>query len=223
VKITRRHFLLAAFAIATGFCLPLIAAAADAPFEKEILAFEKADKTAPPPRDAVLFVGSSTIRIWTTLAEDFPNAKVINRGFGGSQIADSVRYADRIIIPYHPRLIVLYAGDNDLAAGKTPQQVLRAFGELVDKVHAALPQTPIAFISIKPSIARIKLKAQIQEANQLIEDYAKQHKNVEYINIVPVMIDAEGNPKKELFRPDGLHMNRDGYKLWIPIIEPRLK
>ena len=213
----------AVFALFLALLLPTLLRAADAPFEKEIAAFERADKKAPPPKDGVLFVGSSTIRFWTTLTEDFPGLPVINRGFGGSQVADSVRYADRIIIPYHPRHIVLYAGDNDLAAGKSPQQVLKDFSELVDKVHAALPEVPIDFISIKPSLAREKLMPKMAEANKLVEAYAKSHKNVGYIDVVPVMVDSEGKPRKELFRPDGLHMNREGYKLWVPIIAARIQ
>jgi len=196
--------------------------AADAPFEKEIAAFEAADKKAPPPRDAVLFVGSSTIRMWTTLAEDFPKLTVINRGFGGSQIADSVRYADRIITPYHPSRIVVYAGDNDLAAGKTPQKVLADFRALVDKVRAAQAGVPVTFISIKPSIARWKLIEQIREANRLVAEYAKSQANVDFIDIGPPMLGADGKPRKELFRPDGLHMTRAGYELWAGIIGPQL-
>ena len=203
--------------------LPTALRAADAPFEKEIAAFEQADKKSTPPKNAILFVGSSTIRMWTTLSEDFPKLQVINRGFGGSQIADSVRYADRIIIPYHPRRVVLYAGDNDLNAGKSPQQVLKDFSELVEKIHSALPDVPVDFISIKPSLAREKLMPQMAEANKLVEEYAKSHKNVGYINIVPVMLDGEGKPRKELFRPDGLHMNREGYKLWAPIIAAKIQ
>jgi len=203
--------------------LPQILRAADAPFEKEIAAFEQADKKSPPPKDGILFVGSSTIRMWTTLSEDFPKLPVINRGFGGSQIADSLRYADRIIIPYHPRRIVLYAGDNDLNAGKSPQQVLADFSQLVEKIHAALPNVPIDFISIKPSLAREKLMPQMAEANKLVEDYARSHTNVGYINIVPVMLDDQGKPRKDLFRPDGLHMTPEGYKLWTPIISAKIQ
>ena len=161
--------------------------------------------------------------MWTTLAEDFPDVPVINRGFGGSQIEDSVRYADRIITPYHPRRVVFYAGDNDLAKGKSPEQVLKDFSELVDKVHGALPEAPIAFISIKPSLAREKLMPKMARANRLVEEYAKSHKNVEYIDIVPVMLDADGKPRKDIFRPDGLHMNREGYKLWTAVIGPKIK
>jgi len=201
------------------FCL----AATDAPFEKEIRAFEQADRDHAPPKDAVLFIGSSSIRLWDTLAKDFPDVPVINRGFGGSRIADSVRYADRIAIPYHPRKIVLYAGDNDIAAGKSPRQVLGDFQAFVDKVHAALPDVPIAFISIKPSIARWKLVDKIREANRLIVDYAKQAKHVEYIDIFTPALAPDGKPRKELFRDDGLHLNRKGYELWKSVIEPTLK
>jgi len=213
----------AAVAIVISVLIPSILRAADAPFEKEIVAFEQADKKSPPPKDGILFVGSSTIRMWTTLADEFPKLPVINRGFGGSQIADSVRYADRIIIPYHPRRVVLYAGDNDLNAGKSPQQVLKDFSELVDKIHTALPEVPVDFISIKPSLAREKLMPQMAEANKLVEDYARANKNVGYINIVPVMLDSQGKPRKELFRPDGLHMVREGYKLWAPIIAAKIQ
>lgn len=211
-----------AIAVIAALLLQRASRGADAPFEKEIAAFEAADRKAPPPRDAVLFVGSSTIRMWTTLAGDFPKLKVINRGFGGSQIADSVRYADRIITPYHPSRVVLYAGDNDLAAGKTPQQVLADFKALVEKVRVAQGDVPVTFISIKPSIARWKLIDQIREANRLVETYARSQKGVDFIDISPAMLGADGKPRPELFRPDGLHMTRAGYEAWTKIISPRL-
>lgn len=197
--------------------------AADAPFEKEIAAFEAADQTQPPPKDAVLFIGSSTFRIWKSLPADFPGLAVINRGFGGSQIADSTRYADRIVVPYHPRRIVMYAGDNDLAAGKTAEQVLEEFKDFVTKVRASLPDVPISYISIKPSIARWKLIERIKQANSLIGQFATSEKNIDFIDIFPVMLGNDGKPRKELFRPDGLHMNADGYALWIPILRPRIE
>jgi len=127
----------------------LAAEPAASPWEKEIRAFEAKDQQQPPPGGAVLFVGSSSIRLWK-LDESFPDVKTINRGFGGSHLADSVAFAERIVIPYRPKLIVLYAGDNDLAAGKTPERVLADFKQFVAKVEAALPETRIAFISIKP-------------------------------------------------------------------------
>jgi lysophospholipase L1-like esterase len=207
------------------FALLLISAtrAADAPFAKEIRAFETADQKQPPPKDAVLFIGSSTIRFWKSLPSDFPDLKVINRGFGGSQISDSIRYADRIAIPYHPSHIVMYAGDNDLAAGKSPQQVLEDFQTFVKKIHASLPDVPITFISIKPSIARWKLIGKIREANALIEQYAKATKHVDFVDIGPALLGPDGKPRKELFRPDGLHMSPKGYAIVVALLKPRLE
>ena len=195
-------------------------AAAAAPFEKEIRAFEAADKDHPPPNNAVLFIGSSSIRLWDTLAKDFPDVPVINRGFGGSQVADSVRYADRIAIPYRPRMIVMYAGDNDIAAGKSPAQVRDDFRAFVEMVHAALPDVPVVYLSIKPSLARWKLVEPIKEANRLIEEYAKQTKHVKYVDVFTPMLTKEGTPRKELFREDGLHLNRKGYELLASILTP---
>ena len=197
--------------------------AAEGKYEGEIKAFEAADRKQPPPKDAVLFIGSSTFRIWKTMPKDFEGITLINRGFGGSQIDDSTRYADRIVIPYHPRRIVMYAGDNDLAARKTPQQVLAEFQEFVKKVRSALPDVPISYISIKPSIARWNLIDQIREANHLIEEYAKSEKNIDFIDTFPVMLGPDGKPRKELFRADGLHMDAAGYALWIPIIRKRIE
>lgn len=197
-------------------------AAAEAPFEKEIRSFEAADKDHSPPKNAVLFIGSSSIRLWDTLAKDFPDVPVINRGFGGSQVADSVRYADRIAIPYRPRMIVMYAGDNDIAAGKSPGRVRDDFREFVEKVRGPLPDVPLLYIAIKPSLARWKLVDQIKEANRLISEYATETKGVEYIDVFTPMLTAEGTPRKELFRDDGLHMNRKGYELWTAILRKRI-
>jgi lysophospholipase L1-like esterase len=196
--------------------------AASEPFEKEIEAFEAADKTQPPPRDAVLFIGSSTFRYWKSLPEDFPGIAVINRGFGGSQIADATRYADRIAIPYHPRHVVMYAGDNDIAAGKKPLEVLDEFQQFVKKMRSGLPDVPISYVSIKPSIARWKLIDRIKDANALIEQYTHGEKNVDFINVFPLLLGPDGKPRPELFRPDGLHMNSKGYALWIPVLTARL-
>ncbi len=196
------------------------------PYEKEILAFETADHREAPPTGAVLFLGSSSIRKWTTVARDFPNEKVINRGFGGSKIADSVRYADRIAIPYRPRQIIFYAGDNDIASGVTPEKVLENFKALVNKIHEKLPDTRIDFISIKPSLARWKLIDKIKEANRLVEAWCKEGEaagqKVGYIDVFGAMLGEDGKPKPELFVDDGLHMNRKGYEIWIGIVGPRI-
>lgn len=210
--------LIAGLLVAALICRSLEADEAASPFEKEIRAFEEHDRRQPPPADAVLFIGSSSIRLWTTLSEDFPDLPVINRGFGGSQIADSTRYADRIVIPYHPRRIVMYAGDNDIAAGKRPGQVLDDFAVFVQKVRTALPDVPIDFISIKPSLLRWKLVDQIREANRLVERHTRQEKNLGYIDVFSPMLSADGKPRRELFRDDGLHLNRQGYALWAMVI-----
>lgn len=196
--------------------------AAQPPFENEIKAFEAADRKQPPPRDAVLFIGSSTIRIWKSLPKDFPELTVINRGFGGSQIDDSTRYADRIAIPYHPSRIVMYAGDNDLAAGKSPDQVLEEFQAFVAKIRLALPDEPITFISIKPSIARWKIIDKIKKANSLIKQYAEGEKNIDFVDIFPALLGSDGKPQPELFRADGLHMSAKGYAIVVSILKPRL-
>jgi len=192
-------------------------------WESEIKAIEAADKTNPPPHGAVLFIGSSSIRLWKTLAEDFQEYKVINRGFGGSHIIDSVAFADRIAIPYKPRMILLYAGDNDIAAGKSPEQVLADFKAFTRKVRPRLSETKVAFISIKPSPSRWEFAEKIKAANRLIEDFCRQDERLIYIDVFNPMLGADGKPRPELFVEDMLHLNRKGYALWTAMIRPRLK
>src|ERR1051325_10915461 len=138
------------------------------PWEADIAKFTQADATNPPPRDAVLFIGSSSIVKWTTLATDFPDVKVINRGFGGSHLSDSVHFADRIAIPYQPRIVVLYAGDNDLWAGKTPERVLKDYRYFAAKIHTGVPKARLIYIAIKPSPSRWSIRDKIVRTNQLI-------------------------------------------------------
>lgn len=192
-------------------------------WESEIKAFESADKTNPPPPGAILFVGSSSIRLWKTLAQDFSEYNVINRGFGGSQIADSVAFADRIVIPCRPKAIVLYAGDNDLAAGKSPRQVFADFRAFAQKIQASLPETRIVFLCIKPSPSRWHLVEEIKTANRMIANYCRQKKRLIYIDIFKPMLGPDGKPRAELFLEDRLHMNSKGYALWTRIIKSRLQ
>jgi lysophospholipase L1-like esterase len=187
------------------------------PFAKDIDAFEEKDKTNPPPQNEIVFVGSSSIRFWKS-TEAFPDLKIINRGFGGSQMADSVRYAERIILPYKPRIVVVFAGGNDINAKKTPEQVLEDYKALVGKIHAALPKTKVYFISLYPNVARKSQDAQCQKVNQLIEDYSKSDPHLGYIETASKMRAADGGPRPELLRNDGLHMNDDGYKIWNEIV-----
>ena len=192
-------------------------------WETEIKRFEEADRQNPPPKGAVLFVGSSSIRLWQSLGKDFPGIKVINRGFGGSELADSTFYVDRIVIPYRPKMVVLYAGDNDLASGKTPQQVFEDYKAFVERVHQKLPATRIAFISIKPSPARASLLQSMKDANGMIKAYATRVRKLIYIDVFTPMLGKDGGPRPELFGPDRLHMNSEGYRLWKTVVAPSIR
>jgi len=191
-------------------------------WESSIARFEALDAKHPPPKEAILFIGSSSIVGWD-LAKSFPGLPVINRGFGGSHLADSVRYAERIVLPYRPKIVVLYAGDNDLAAGKSPEQVWEDYKAFVNKVHAALPQTKIIYIGIKPSIARWKLIDNIRKANRLIAETAAADQRLAFVDIEKPMLAPDGKPRQELFKADGLHLNQTGYKLWSDLLRPHLK
>lgn len=193
-----------------------------AKWEKDIAAFEAGDRLQAPPRQAILFLGSSSIRLWKTLAEDFPEWRVINRGFGGSQVADSLAYVDRLVLPYQPRQIVFYAGDNDLAAGKTPKQVAADFRAFVGKVRKALPQCRISYIAIKPSPSRWQLEKQGREANQRIARWMRGRKRLDFIDVWTPMLGADGRPRAELFVQDRLHLNAEGYRLWAGLVRPCL-
>jgi lysophospholipase L1-like esterase len=192
-------------------------------WETNIQKFEAADRQSPPPQNAVLFIGSSSIVNWKTLARDFPDVPTINRGFGGSQIADSTRFVDRIVVPYRPLRIVFYAGDNDIAAGKSPESVLADFAAFVTKVRAGLPDVPIVFISIKPSISRWKMHETMEKANRLIRDWAALQKDVTYVDVWTPMLGADGKPRPELLGPDRLHMTPAGYVLWKSILTPYVR
>ena len=228
--------IVAAFTLGPG-CSPAVSAQASvsalaplpagADAAAEMNAFLKADLKKLPPTGAVLFMGSSSIRLWDTLAQDFPEIPVINRGFGGSLIADNTLYINRIAVPYKPRIIVLYAGTNDLAYGnKNPQQVFQDFKDFATKIHAALPDTRIVYISINPSVARWKQEAEVLEANHLIEEFILETNSpaekLDFINSHSLLLTADGQPQPSLLRADGLHLNTAGYKVWASIVKPRI-
>jgi lysophospholipase L1-like esterase len=190
-------------------------------WEPRIRRFEARDAERMPPADGILFVGSSSIVGWK-LEECFPDLPVINRGFGGSQIADSVHFAPRIILPYRPKIIVLYAGDNDVASGKSPRRVLADYQQFVKTVHDALPNTRIVFIAIKPSLRRWQLVCTMREANELIRAVTQKDDRLGYVDVDKPMIGGDGKPRKELFKADGLHLNAEGYKLWTSLLLPHL-
>jgi hypothetical protein len=186
--------------------------------------FTTEDRANPPPTDAVVFVGSSSIVKWTSLARDFPEIKTIKRGFGGSELADSVFYADRIVIPYHPRTVVVYAGDNDLKAGKSPETVAADFKAFRTKVHAALPDTKIIFIGVKPSPSRWDIRDKAIKANALIAaDCATDRRRLALLDVWQPMLGPDGQPRPELYVADKLHMTPAGYAIWAPLLAPLLK
>jgi lysophospholipase L1-like esterase len=191
-------------------------------WETAIAAFEKKDREQPPPKESVLFVGSSSIRLWS-LAEFFPGQEFINRGFGGSEIADSNHFADRIILKHQPRTVVLYAGDNDIAKGKTATRVAADFRTFVQTVRAKLPKANVLFIAIKPSIKRWNLSETMQAANREIQSICDDDDRLSYIDIWKPMLGDDGRPRAELFAKDGLHLNSDGYKLWTAVLGPHLE
>jgi lysophospholipase L1-like esterase len=191
-------------------------------WEKEILAYEQADRASPPAKGGLLFIGSSTIRRWKTLAEDFPQHHVINRGFGGSQIVDSTHFAERIIFPYLPRMVLLRAGGNDIHAGKSPELVFSDFRAFVIKVQARLPDTQIAYISLSPSIARWAEKEKGDALNRMVREYAQQVPGIKYIDADAISLGPDGKPRPELFVADKLHFSPEGYKLLAGSVRPHL-
>ncbi|AVS75041.1 SGNH/GDSL hydrolase family protein [Paracidovorax cattleyae] len=201
---------------------PSAAAALPTPYarwQSSMDAFAAADKAAQPQAGGVLFVGSSTIRLWTDLREDFRQLPVvINRGFGGSTMADCQYFVKNLVLQYRPRHVMVYAGDNDLAEGRTPEQVLESFQSFVRSVREALPETRISYISIKPSPLRLSLLPRMREANDLLAQYVRTVPNSDFIDIFNPMLDAQGLPRTELFGADHLHMNDAGYDLWRTII-----
>ena len=197
--------------------------AAASPWDAEFAAFEATDAAHPPAAGGVVFAGSSSIRLWGDLETEFgPSTVVLKRGFGGSQLSDCVKNVDRLVTRYHPRTVLVYAGDNDLAAGATPAEVLGRFTAFVSGVRKQLPDARIAYISIKPSPSRAQLMPQIRATNALIREYATHEPNLSYVDVFTPMLDGEGQPRQELFREDALHLNSQGYSLWKTIIAPYL-
>ncbi len=214
-----------ALAAVSVFCLPArsqVQAPAADKWEKTIAAFEAEDAKSPPPKDAVLFVGSSSIRLWD-LKKSFTELATINRGFGGSQMSDAAKYVQRIITPYKPRLIVLYEGDNDLAAKKTPGDVAADFDRLLKLVRADLPTTPLIVIGCKPSLKRWALIQQQRELNRLLAERCEKDGHAKLLDIEKPMLGDDGQPKADLFREDMLHLNDKGYALWNSLLAPHVQ
>ena len=187
-------------------------------WEKDIAAFEAADKVSAPPKGEVVFVGSSTIRLWD-LAASFPDLKAINRGFGGSEMADSTRFVDRIVVPYAPRVVVVYAGDNDIM-GTTSEQIVIAFEQFVRAVHAKLPSTRIVYIGIKPSLLRWAQVDRMRAANAMIEQFCERDDRLAFVDVDHAMLGWDEKPRPELYQQDGLHLTPAGYHILNTLVRP---
>jgi len=189
-------------------------------FAAEFYAFAEGEAERPLPRDPVLFYGSSSMRLWSTLAEDFPGVTLVNRGFGGSYTADLIKYADRILIPLKPRVIALQPGSNDLVNGKTPEQVLADFDVFVKKVRAALHEVKIVYLGINLSPKRWDIRDAQQRTNQLIEEHCKAGQNLAFVDLWTSSIGPDGQPVPDFFIADQLHPSRKAYQVRAPIIRP---
>jgi lysophospholipase L1-like esterase len=192
-------------------------------WEDAIRKFEAADTQKPVPPNGIVFIGSSSIVRWD-LAKYFPElgARAINRGFGGSVAADATYYADRIVIPYKPRTVVYYSGDNDVESPITADQIAAEFVNFEQKVRKALPDARIIFISIKPSLRRWAFQDKMTAANAKVKAYIASGRNMTYLDVVTPMLGADGKPKPELFVNDGLHMTSQGYNVWTAALKPLL-
>ncbi|HEY8994841.1 MAG TPA: GDSL-type esterase/lipase family protein [Lacunisphaera sp.] len=209
--------------LVTVLHFPATALAAPNAWAKEIDHLTAADAANPPPAGGVVFVGSSSIRLWTTLAQDFPGIPTINRGFGGSELADSVFYADRLVIPYRPRLVVLFAGTNDLKNGKSPETVLADFKAFRAKLHTALPETRLIYIAITLAPSRAQFHEHMRTANRLIASDIATDPRCTFVDINPAMVGPDGVIPDSLFVQDRLHLNREGYAIWTRVLAPYLK
>ena len=194
------------------------------PFSDEIKDFKKQDSLNPPPTGAILFVGSSSFRKWTDVSSYFPGYTIINRGFGGSTLPDVTLYIDDIILPYHPKQVVIYCGDNDLASSDaiTADSVLGRFKVLFDGIRTKLPGENIVFVSIKPSPSRARLKEKMEKANLLIQTYLSLYTHTAFVDVYHKMLNADGTIMSDLFLEDNLHMNAKGYAIWQKEIAPYL-
>jgi len=188
-------------------------------FEKEIAAYEQQDRQEAPLKGGIVFTGSSSIRMWKDLKDRFEGYNMIPRGFGGSQLSDVIYYADRILLPYRPSKIFLYAGDNDLAAGQTPDEVYQEFLQFYALITSKLPETKVYYIAAKPSIRRQKLMTQYIEFNGKVAQFIEAHPcNWEFVDVFSAMLNEKGEPMGDIFLEDNLHMNSKGYDIWEKLI-----
>jgi lysophospholipase L1-like esterase len=189
----------------------------------EVQTLKRQDRQQPQPRGATLFVGSSSIRLWKSLPKMLPDLTIVNRGFGGSTLLDLYRYHDELVLPYRPAQLVIYSGENDIASGDvSAREVVRRFDRVFTAIRRELPDVPVVFISIKPSPSRRQYLPVIEEANALLKAYLSQYPHTSFVDVYTPMLNAEGQPRAELFEEDQLHMNEAGYRLWAERVGPFL-
>ena len=199
------------------------ALAQNKPFWNDIQKFKRQDSLQMPPKKGIVFVGSSSFTMWKDLEKVYKDYNAINRGFGGSTLKDANEYVEEIVLAYKPRQVVIYSGENDIAAGATGDETFTRFHSLFDKIRKELPKAKITYISMKQSPSREKFKAELTKANSLIKEYIEKQKKADYIDVNAKMLDGDGNPRPELFLNDMLHMKQAGYDIWIKEITPHLK
>ena len=192
-------------------------------YEADVQQLEIKLKALPPASDRVVFYGSSSIRLWTTLAKDFPQINTLNLGFGGSTLAACAWFFERLVVPVKPRSIVFYAGDNDLGDGRHPEEVYLFFSAFAEKLSQTLPGVPLSFLSIKVSPSRWNIAGQIQLTNKLIINEIGKYPDYQYIDMTTPLLGANGRPRQELFEPDGLHLSPAGYQIWRQVVQQQAR
>jgi len=189
-------------------------------FKDEINTYIESDKSNPPPEDCYLFIGSSSMRMWKSLQEDFPGYPVINRGFGGSHFSDAIYYFNDLVLAYNPKKIIIYEGDNDIASSKSPKKIMKGLKTLLGLIRDNLDHPDIAIISAKPSPRRWNLKDKYENLNAKFENLASKSQDLTYIDVYTYMLNDKGQPEPELFLEDSLHMTGKGYMIWEEQIRP---
>ena len=194
------------------------------PFWDDVQSFKKTDSVSFPPKNAILFIGSSSFTMWADVQKDFPGYTIINRAFGGSTLVDQLRYVKEVIFPYKPKQIIIYCGENDLASSDTVSgsMVANRFYKLFSLIRKKFPGVQVTYVSMKPSPSRELLLTKMIKGNELIKKYLSAKKKTAYIDVYKEMIDDEGKPRTDIFLDDNLHMNREGYAIWTKLIQPYL-
>jgi len=191
-------------------------------FERNVLAYEAADKTNPPPQNAILLAGDSQFFRWKTFEEDLPGYTIINRGIDSFQTSDLIYFTDRLVLPYKPRMIVMHVGGNDVNSGKSPERILEDFKTFVAKVRTVMPDVPIAFSSTTPGPARISEWEKRKQTNKLIKDYIATQQHLLFIDLWDAMLTPDGKAREDLWVADRIHPNHEGYLIRVKIMRPML-